>query len=245
MNALPPRGLTAPKAGPRRRYAGSRSIGRRSRALKTRHLMDRIWRVLVGVVGVIVLSAAIGLVIGGIGFGGLFFTALACVLIAALLLRYPRLRVPTREQLAQGSIRDVVGQTELWLEARRTDLPPPASRLVDQIGIQLDGLSLQLDRAGDQEPAMAEIRKLVGEYLPGIVSSYTAIPAHLRAEAAAGGVSPDQSLAESLERISGEIEGVTRQLATGSIDDLAIKARYLDYRYGAALAEGDSTDERP
>ena len=92
---------------------------------------------------------------------------------------------------------------------------------------------------------MAEIRKLVGEYLPGIVSSYTAIPAHLRAEAAVGGVSPDQSLAESLERISGEIEGVTRQLATGSIDDLAIKARYLDYRYGAALAEEDSTDERP
>lgn len=224
-----------PPVGSRRRYAEGHSIGRRSRALKNRHLMKRIWRVMLGVVGVVVGAMAIGIVVGGIGFGGLFFTALASILVAALLLRYPRLRVPTRGQLARGPLRSVVGQTELWLEARRRDVPPEARQMIDQIGIQLDSLGLQLDHASDSEPAMADIRKLVGEYLPDIVGSYTAIPAHLRAEPAAG-TSPDQALTESLARISSEIESVTRQLASGSIDDLAIKARYLDYRYGDALS---------
>ena len=32
---------------------------------------------------------------------------------------------------------------------------------------------------------------------------------------------------------------MTRQLAEGSLDDLAIRTRYLDYRYGSG-PEGDS-----
>jgi hypothetical protein len=45
--------------------------------------------------------------------------------------------------------------------------------------------------------------------------------------------SPDQHLVESLGKISTEIDSVTRQLASGAIDNLAIKTRYLDYKYGA------------
>jgi hypothetical protein len=236
-------GLTVPKAGgapgtlagKQQRFAESHSIGRRSRAIKSRHFLGRIWRVMLGVVGVIVAAMAIGLAIGGIGFGGLFFTALACILVAALLLRYPRLTVPTRDQLTHGSLREIVGQVELWLEARRKDLPAPTLRLLDHIGIQLDALALQLDEIGDDQPAAAEIRKLVGEYLPGLISTYTAIPADLRDDPVAGGAAPDQSLMDSLSRISGEIDSVTRQLASGAIDDLAIKARYLDYRYDSGL----------
>ncbi|MFC3173080.1 hypothetical protein ACFOD9_02325 [Novosphingobium bradum] len=231
---------SVPKAGHlsppgARHFAQVHSIGRRSRALKTRHLLGRVWRVMLGVAAVIVAAMAVGLAVGGIGFGGLFATALACVIVAALLARYPRLAAPTREQLAQGSLRDIVGKAELWLETRRPGLPAPALRLVDHIGIQLDALGLQLDQTGDQAGAAEEIRKLVGVHLPGIVASYTAIPAHLRGEAAKGGGAPDAVLVESLAAISAEIDAVTRQLATGAIDDLAIKARYLDYRYGAAL----------
>lgn len=220
-----------------RRVAESHSIGRRSRQLKQRHLLGRIWRMMLGVAGVIVAAMAAGLVIGGIGFTGLFLTALAAILVAALLLNYPRLKVPTRQQLAQGSVRTVVGKTELWLESQRRALPAPAVQLVDQIGLQLDALGVQLDRIGEDQPGVGEIRQLVGEYLPDLVSTYTAIPPHLRSQPGAGGASPDAALTASLGKISDEIESVTRQLASGTIDDLAIKARYLDYKYGAALED--------
>jgi len=216
--------------------AETRSIGRRSRELKNRHFLGRIWRMMLGVAGVIAAAMVIGLLIGGIGFTGLFFTALTALLVAVLLLRYPRLQIPTRQQLAQGSLRTIVGNTELWLESRRPALPPPAVRVIDQLGVQLDALGLQLAHMGDEAPAADEIRKLVGEHLPDIVGSYTAIPAHLRSQPR-GGTSPDEQLTDSLLRISEEIESLARHLADGSIDDLAIKARYLDYRYGAALIE--------
>jgi len=78
------------------------------------------------------------------------------------------------------------------------------------------------------------VRQLVGETLPGLVSTYTSIPRHLRAEASAG-ASPDQQLTDSLGKISAEIDSVTRQLAAGAIDNLAITTRYLDYKYGGAI----------
>lgn len=226
-----------------RRVAESHSIGRHSRQLKRAHLVGRIWRTLAGVAAVIVAAMITGVAIGGIGVVGLMLTALGAILLAALLLNYPRLKVPARGQLAQGSVRTVVGNTELWLESQRRSLPAPAVQVVDQIGLQLDALGAQLERIGEDKPGVSEIRQLVGEHLPDLVSTYTAIPPHLRSQPGAGGSSPDQSLTASLARISGEIESVTRQLAEGSIDDLAIKARYLDYKYGGAIEDGTAKAE--
>ena len=62
---------------------------------------------------------------------------------------------------------------------------------------------------------------------------------HLRAEER-GGATPDTQLAAGLGKISDEIDRVTRQLAEGSLDDLAVKTRYLDYKYG-----GDAALEAP
>ena len=230
--------LTVQRAGGRRLVAERQSIGQTSRRLKNRHLLGRIWRMLLGVIAVFVAASVAGIVLGGIGIAGFMLTALGAILLAALLLRYPTLKVPSRQQLAQGSLKSIVGNTELWLETQRRALPAPAVRLVDQIGVQLDALGLQLAQIGEDQPAAGEIRKLVGEHLPELVASYTAIPAHLRSEPR-GGRTPDEQLAESLGKISSEIDSVTRQLASGSIDDLAIKARYLDYKYGGALAESE------
>ena len=80
-------------------------------------------------------------------------------------------------------------------------------------------------------PAAHEVRTLVGETLPEMVDSYRRIPQHLRTEERAGGT-PDTQLASGLGKISDEIDRVTRQLAEGSLDDLAVKTRYLDYKYG-------------
>ena len=220
-----------------RRVATRASIGRRSAQLKRQHLLARFRRALIAVAGVVLATIAAGWVLNGIGLGGLFLAVIGAMVIGGVLLSYPRMTVPEPDQLAQGSLRSIVGKTELWLESQRLALPAPAVGLIDHIGVQLDALGLQLDRIGEDQPGTTEIRKLVGEDLPGLVRTYTAIPPHLRAEPRPGGGSPDSALAESLTRISGEIDSMTRQLASGTIDELAIKARYLDYKYGGALED--------
>ena len=142
--------------------------------------------------------------------------------------------VPTPEQLTKVPARKLVGATQLWLEAQRPQLPAPALDLVGQLGGKLDLLAMQLDRLGEDAPAVAQVRALVGEHLPEVVSAYTAIPAPLRA-AKQGGSTPDEQLAQSLTRIGGEIDSVTRQLAEGAIDRLAIQTRFLDMKYGEGV----------
>lgn len=229
--------LSNQRAGGRR--AGS--IGRRSAALKREHAFRKLVRVLLAVAGVIFAAMVAGLVLDGIGWTGVIVTMLAIVVAAGVFSSFPKLKVPTLESLGQGDTRSLVGRTEMWLESQRPALPAPAVQLVDQIGLQLDALGQQLDGLDEAAPAAREVRKLVGEHLPGLVSTYTSIPRHLRGEAS-GGASPDQRLAESLGKISGEIDSVTRQLASGAIDNLAIQTRFLDYKYGGALDDATKTD---
>ncbi len=190
------------------------------------------------VTAVLLIAMGAGLLLDGIGFAGVMLTALAIIGAAVLFAVYPTLKVPERIALNRGDVRTLVGNTELWLEAQRPSLPPPAVQIVDRIGMQLDALGIQMEGLDQNQPAVAEVRKLVGEHLPELVSSYTAIPRHLRGEARAGGT-PDEQLAESLGRISAEIDSVTRQIAEGSIDNLAIRTRYLDYRYGSGVEPED------
>jgi len=173
-----------------------------------------------------------GIVINGIGFTGVMITLCAVFVALAVFWNFPKVKIPSRSDLNTGDVRHMVARTELWLESQRHALPPPAVTLVDQIGTQLDALGVQLEHVEPLHPAAVETRKLVGETLPGMIDAYKKIPAHLRREERAGGT-PDEQLVESLVKISAEIDHVTRQLADGALDDLAIRTRYLDYRYGA------------
>ena len=217
-----------------RDYGGRRavSIGRRSAALKREHMFRKLVRTMLAVGAVVFGAMVAGLILDGIGWTGVIVSMLAIVVAMGVFSTFPRMKVPSRESLRGSDVKSLVGRTELWLESQRPALPAPAVQLVDQIGVQLDALGLQLDGLPEQTPAAVEVRKLVGEHLPELVSTYTSIPRHLRAEAS-GGASPDQRLTESLGKISAEIDSVTRQLASGAIDNLAIKTRYLDYKYGA------------
>jgi hypothetical protein len=219
------------RAGGRHRRAAS--IGRGSAEVKQRNLMTRIKLIGGSLLGVVFIAMGAGLVLDGIGFTGIMVAFLAVVACTFLFSNFPKVRVPKFDDLNTGDVRHMVSRTELWLEHQRPALPPPAVTLVDQIGLQLDALGAQLEHVEPLHPAAVETRKLVGETLPGMVEAYRKIPAHLRKEARAGG-SPDQQLVESLGKISSEIDHVTRQLADGALDDLAIRTRYLDYRYGAA-----------
>ena len=228
------RSLNNQRAGGRRR-----SIGKRSAALKRRHYMAKLLRIGFAVAAIVVAAMVAGLLVDGIGFAGLMATALAIVVAAFVLGRYPQMHAPDVSQLNTGNVRSMVGKTELWLEAQRPALPAPAVRIVDQLGVQLDTLGLQLEGIDPAQPAVSEIRKLVGEHLPGTIETWRRIPAHLRSEAR-GGQTPDSQLTEALGKISAEVDEVTRQLAAGDLDNLAIRTRYLDYRYGNAMDEPET-----
>lgn len=225
----------------RQQAGGRRSIGQRSAEMKRQHVAKKAARMAMAVGAILVAAMAIGLAIDGIGFTGVMLLALAIIGALFFFGRYPRMKVPDLAALNTGDVRTMVGRTELWLEAQRPALPAPAVRLVDQIGVQLDGLGIQLEGIDPAEPAAGEVRRLVGEHLPGMVESYRRIPAHLRKEQR-GGRNADEQLADGLGKISREIDEITRQLAAGHIDNLAIQGRYLDYRYGEAL-EGAETPQ--
>ena len=235
------RSLTTQRSGGYHRRAPS--IGRGSADLRRKNLMTRIKLIGASLVAIVLIAMIAGVVIDGIGFYGIMAAFFAVVAATMLFSNFPKVKVPKRADLNTGDVRQMVARTELWLEHQRPALPPPAVTLVDRIGVQLDALGVQLEGVDPAHPSAREVRKLVGEHLPGMVDSYRKIPAHLRKEERAGRT-PDDQLVDSLGKISAEIDSVTRQLADGALDDLAIKTRYLDYRYGgeepAALPDGTS-----
>ena len=217
------------------RHRLTSSIGEGSAAIKSKHMVRKLVQIAIGVVGVLIAAGIAGFVLNGIGFWGVILTVLA---LAAVILTVGmrKVSVPKRAELTKGDVRQMVGKTELWLEHQRPALPPAAANILGDMGVQLDSLGMQLETVDQNHPATHEIRKLVGDVLPETVEAYRKIPTHLRGEKRAG-ATPDEQLTESLGKISREIDSVTRQLAEGSLDDLAIKSRYLEYRYG----EGDDT----
>ena len=224
--------LAVQREGGFHRRAGAQSIGKGSAEIKAKHLSNKLLRIVAATAAILVGATIAGLIIDGIGFAGVMLTGLAIVLAVFGLGMFPRLKVPKREDLNRGDTRQLVGRTELWLESQRPALPAPAVTLVDQIGLQLDALGVQLQHVDPAHPSTGEIRQLVGETLHEMVDAYRRIPTRLRRETNAG-KTPDQQLTESLGKISSEIDSVTRQLASGALDDLAIRTRYLDYKYGA------------
>ena len=109
-------------------------------------------------------------------------------------------------------------------------LPAPAIHLVDQIGIKLDALTPQLAGLDENEPAAAEIRKLVGEQLPEFIKGYERVPSALRG-VERNGKTPDQQLVEGLGVIGREIDEMAAQLAQGDLDALSTRGRYLEIKY--------------
>ncbi len=207
------------------------SIGQGSAGAKRKNWMNRA-KYFAGAVLTILVSASIaGVVLNGIGFTGVMMVALAVMAAAFVFGNYPKVKIPKRTELTQGNPKQMVARTELWLEAQRPALPPPAAKIVDDLGVQLDALGLQLETVDANHPSVREVRELVGEYIPETIDNYRKIPEHLRKEAHAG-KNADDRLTDSLGKLSGEIDRVTRRMAEGALDDLAIKDRYLEYRYG-------------
>lgn len=209
----------------------AKSIGRGSANAKLKTWLKRAGYFGVALLAIMVATSVAGAVLGGIGFWGIVAAFFAMIGAAFIFANFPKVKIPKRSELTQGNPKQMVARTELWLEAQRPALPPPAVEVVEKLGVQLDALGLQLETVDQSHPSVREVRELVGEYIPETIDNYRKIPEHMRTEDHAG-KSPDAQLTDSLTKISGELDRVTRRLAEGALDDLAIKDRYLEYRYG-------------
>jgi len=228
--------LGAAKQSLRTQQAGGthrpgKSIGEGSANLKLKTWIKRAGFFGAALVAIMASASIVGAIIGGIGFWGVILTLFAIGIAMGVFIRYPKVQIPKRSELKQGNPKQMVARTELWLENQRGALPAPAAALVERLGGQLDSLGAQLATMDESHPAMAEVRDLVGDYIPETIDNYGKIPEHLRKEEHAGSTA-DERLVESLTKISGEVDRVTRRLAEGAMDDLAVKSRYLDYRFG-------------
>ena len=227
------------------RHRRTPSIGEGSARLKKSNLKARLRNVLLAVFAIWVATGILGAIIDGIGILGILGLIVATVVAVAVFGQFPRLKTPTRADITRGGdVRQLVGRTELWLEAQRPALPPPAVGIVDQLGVQLDGLGQQLEGVDQNHPKAREVRSLIGEQLPEMIDSYRRIPPQMRKEQRAGST-PDEQLTQSLKTISSEIDSITRQLAEGSLDDLAIKHRFLDTKFGSGADVAPQLEHKP
>lgn len=213
-----------------RSRARYRAVGTKSRAMRRAFFWRKLGRMLIAAGGVVVLAALFGALIQPLGFVGMIATVALVIGALIVFANYPDFPEPTVADLGVTDLKTLAGKTEIWLEAQRPALPAPAQKLVDDIGVQLDLLAPQLQGLSANTPAAFDVRKLVGEDLTALVSGYRQVPQQLRREAR-NGRTPDDQLLDGLKVIEREIGDTARQLASGSLDELATRGRYLEIKY--------------
>jgi hypothetical protein len=213
-----------------------RSASARGRAHKRQDLMSRLKRMILAAVAVVIGATIFGFItpLGSTGLLVVMGLLLACLLFAFV----PAMPNVTPEKLGETDLKTLPLKTEIWLESQRKALPAPATPILDAIGVRLETLAPQLARLNPQEPAAMEVRRLLSDHLPELVTGYQSIPAPLRNQPRNGRV-PDAQLVEGLSVIEQEIATMTEQLASGDLDKLAAHNRYLEIKYQEAKELGD------
>lgn len=218
-----------------RTAARYRNTARRG-ARRARDLLTRLRRTVIAAMLVLVGTIIAGF-ITPIGLSGVLLSILLMI-ACAIFLFIPTLPKVEAAELRQTPLRQLPLRTEIWLENERRALPAPALRIVDDIGVKLQMLAPQLDRLDDQDPLAGDIRRLLSDHLPQLVSGYQTIPPPLRSVERHGRI-PDAQLVDGLRVIDEEIGRTAEQLASGDLDRLAAHNRYLEIKYQEAKAIGE------
>jgi len=178
---------------------------------------------------IVIAAIAVGWIMP-LGMGGALLV-FALLIAVTLLLAFVSLEAPVApEKLVEVPLKALPLKTEQWLETQRPALPAPMQTLLDGIGVRLETLAPQLATLSEQEPAAAEVRKLIGEQLPELLKGYARVPEPLRG-VERNGKTPDAQLAEGLKLIESEIGEMSAQLAQGDLDSLATRGRFLEIKY--------------
>jgi hypothetical protein len=220
----------------RRHSERGQSLSARARQRRNAGLMRKVkyafWAVLAVLLGSLV--AGFVLPLGTTGVMIALGVMIAALLLIALLPTETKVK---SEALAQTPLTALPLQTEIWLENQRKALPAPAITLVDSIGVKLETLAPQLERLDPQDPAAQDVRRLLSDHLPELVTGYQSIPQPMRREERNGRV-PEQQLIDGLGVIDAEISRMSEQLASGDLNKLATQNRFLELKYQEAKELG-------
>lgn len=212
----------------RRTSPEGRAAARRRRERRKQRAVRMMRRMFFLTLAILVAAVAWGLIIGPIGGTGVMAVALGIVLAWAGVLLFSAEPDARAEELPQVPLKALPNRTERWLDSQRLALPAPANRLIDQIGVRLEGLAPCVQHLDEREPAAMEVRRLVGEELPELVRGYQRVPQQLRRQG------PDAQLVEGLRVVESELARMTEQLASGDLDKLATQGKYLELKYRGA-----------
>ncbi|HEY6876844.1 MAG TPA: hypothetical protein VI299_02450, partial [Polyangiales bacterium] len=110
-------------------------------------------------------------------------------------------------------------------------LPGDAQPKLDSITDRLDALTPQVAALAHENPAAHELRRLLGEELPQLISGWHKVPTSLRSQPLYGGSTPAQQLLDGLDTIDKQMARLHEQLAQDDLHALATHQRYLDLKY--------------
>ena len=180
----------------------------------------------------VIVAAAIGwgLIVGPIGQLGFLAALVALVIAWVVIVATTRTPLETVESLGQSDLAALPQRTEAWLQRQRPQLPAPAVRLIDGIGLRLEALAPQLATLDPREPAAAEVRKLLSVELPELIEGYARVPAGMRRESR-DGIAPDKQLTDALGVVDAQLGEISQTLASGDLARLATQGRYLELKY--------------
>ncbi|CAN5197557.1 hypothetical protein BH10PSE12_BH10PSE12_36360 [soil metagenome] len=220
----------------RRHSDRAQSLSARGRARRNASVLKKLSRIAAAVFAILVAAIVAGWFVP-LGANGVMIVLALLIAATVLIGLIPTERTVKTQSLAQTDLKALPLQTEIWLEGQRKALPAPAIRLIDSIGVRLETLAPQLDRLNPHDPAAMEVRRLLSDHLPELVTGYQSIPEPLRREERNGRV-PEQQLIEGLSVIDSEIDRMTGQLASGDLDKLATQNRFLELKYQEAKELG-------
>lgn len=217
-----------------------RSRDRRDTPRRRQSVIARVARAVkyaVAGASLVLLGALILGIFVPLGVSGILLTFLAMMGAMGLGVVFSREADVSLDRVGKADLKALPDMTARWLDAQRKALPAPAQSLADSIGVKLDILAPQLATLDEREPAATEVRRLIADELPQLVSGYQRVPANLRRDGL-NGISPDKQLIDGLGVVDSELKRMSEQLASGDLTQLATQKRYLEIKYQDGSDEG-------
>ena len=180
-------------------------------------------------VGLLIYSG----VTGGIGIGAFLIACLLVPLCAIIAASAPLGDADVAPaELKKTPPAQLPRRTEIFLDARRRDLPRLAAPTLDRISAQLNTLGAQLAAVPAMDPVAQDVSRLLNTHLPELVERYAKVPPAMRtAPDADGGPSIETRLVEGLKTVDAELARASQSLAASDRDAFLIQGKFLENRY--------------
>ena len=117
--------------------------------------------------------------------------------------------------------------TEEWLFARSRALPSQAGPALDRIVFRLRDLQPSLGTLKGDTPLGGEARRLIGEHLPDLVTTYLELPPADRTFHAES----NHRLAESLGIVADQMDELSERVRTERLIGFETERRFIESRY--------------